>query len=322
MKSVCKFVALALMLLVVMLSGCAVNLPTQEKNIDITMIVKRSDFNFWEVVKMGAEAAGKEFSINVDFKGPTDENDIDGQIRMVEEAIAAKTDALVLAASDYLRLVDVAEKAVSEDIPVIIIDSEIKSDKMMSFIGTDNVDAGMKLGETLIQRVGSDCNVAVMSFVKGAATCEQREEGFLKAVEKYPGIKVITTVYCNSDESMAETLTEDVVKEYPDLDAVVCLNAYGAVGTARTIKRLNLTDKIKIIGFDSTPEEISFLEKDVIQALVVQNPFKMGYFGIKYALDVINNKEIPERVNTGSTVIDKSNMYLPENQKLVFPFTN
>jgi ribose transport system substrate-binding protein len=161
----------------------------------------------------------------------------------------------------------------------------------------------------------------VMSFVKGAATANQRETGFLKAVSQYPGIEVVQTVYCNSDELLAQQLTIDIVNSGTEIDAFVCLNAYGTVGTAKAIEELGYAGEIKIIGFDSTPEEIRFMEKDVIQSLVIQNPFNMGYLGVKYALDAIGNEKIPKSVNTGSEGIDKENMYLPENQKLVFPFT-
>lgn len=305
------------------LSGCSGNrLSTQEKRVHIKMVVKKQGGDFWTVVRMGAEAAGKEFDVDVDFQGPTDEKDIEGQIRIVDKAITQKTDALVLAASDYTRLVDVAEKAVKSGIPVIVIDSDINSDKMVSFIGTDNVDAGRMLGDTLVEKVGDDCNIAVMSFIKGAASSDQREEGLFEVLGKHDSIKVLTTEYCYSDENTAEKLTEKLVQDYPELDAVICTNAYGTTGTARAIEKLGMSGKIKVIGFDSTPEEISFLEKDVVQSLTVQNPFSMGYLGIKYALDALHAKSLPKRVNTGSTDIDKNNMYEPGNQKLLFPFTN
>jgi len=217
--------------------------------------------------------------------------------------------------------VPVAEKAKAAGIPVIIIDSNLNSDKIDSFIGTDNVDAGRKLGESLIDKVGAECRIVVMSFVKGTATAVQREEGFFDEISQYEGIEVIDTLYCNSEESLAKQLTIDIVNSETEIDAFVCLNAYGTVGTAYAIDELGYAGEIKIIGFDSTPEEISFMEKDVIQSLVIQNPFNMGYLGVKYALDAIRNEKVPRSVNTGSEVIDKENMYLPENQKLVFPFT-
>jgi ribose transport system substrate-binding protein len=304
-------------------AGCSgPNLGTQEKTFVIDVIVKKYDADFWKVVKMGALAAGKEFGVQVNFEGPGDERDIDGQIAMVDEAILAKADAIVLAASDYTKLVPVTETAVAAKIPVVVIDSDVNTSKTKSFIGTDNVDAGRKLGETLVDKVGPECSIAVMGFVQGAATNDQREEGLMDVVGKRPGIRVVTTEYCNSVEDRAQALTQDILREHPDIDAIVCLNAYGAVGTGRAIAGLGLSGKVKIIGFDSTPEETNFLDKGVIQALVVQNPYSMGYQGVKYAIDAANGKSVPKLINTGSSVVDKDNMYLPENQKLLFPFTN
>lgn len=324
MKKLRRMAVLILVLVIsVSLIGCSsTNLTVEEKRLTIKVIVKMQEPTFWTVVQMGAEAAGKEFNVNIDFDGPSYERDIDGQIGMVQDAIDDDVDALVLAASDYELLVPVAEKAKAAGIPVIIIDSNLNSERMDSFIGTDNVDAGRKLGESLIEKVGAQSRIVVMSFVKGTATAVQREKGFFDEISKYEGIEVIDTLYCNSEESLAKQLTIDIVNSDPEIDAFVCLNAYGTVGTAYAIDEMGKAGEIKIIGFDSTPEEISFMEKGVIQSLVIQNPFNMGYLGVKYALDAINNEKVPKTVNTGSEVIDKENMYLPENQKLVFPFTN
>lgn len=286
----------------------------------IKVIVKNSNYDYWSVVKLGAEAAGKEFGVNVEYEGPTDERDIEGQIKMVQEAIDQNADAIVLAASDYLKLVDVVEKAASVNIPVIIIDSELKSDMVKSFIGTDNVIAGNKLGEALVQKVGEKCSIGIMNFVKGAGSAVQREQGLLETLGKHKDIKILDKEYCSSSESLAQQLTEKIIKENPDIDAMVCLNANATVGTSAAIEKLGLTGKVKVIGFDSIPEEVSYMEKGTIQALVIQKPFNMGYQGVKYAYEALQGRNIPSRIDTGSTVIDMDNMYLPENQKLVFPF--
>jgi ribose transport system substrate-binding protein len=306
-----------------LVSGCSRNsISAQEKPLVIDVIVKKYNADFWKVVQMGADAAGKEFGAKINFQGPADEQDIDGQIRMVDDAIGAKADAIVLAASDYTKLVPVTEKAVEAKIPVIIIDSDVKTDKTKSFIGTNNEDAGRKLGETLVSKVGPICRIAIMGFVQGAATNDQREEGLLAVIGKQPGIHVLATKYCNSDENIAKALTLELVQQYPDLDAIVCLNAQCTVGAARAVNELKADGKVRIIGFDSTPEEISFMEMGTIQSLIVQNPYSMGYDGVKYAVDAIHGKSVPMNVNTGATVVDKENMYSPENQKLLFPFTS
>lgn len=319
MKKKLKFVVIILVFL--LLASCSANgINKPGEDINIKVIVKKQNHDFWAVVEMGTIAAGKEFGVNIDYIGPASEEDIDGQIRMVEAAISDKVDAIVLAAIDYERLVPAAEKAIAAGIPVVIIDSNINSDKMNGFVGTDNVEAGRVLGESMIDVLGTDINVVIVSFVKGAASSNERETGVLEAISKYTEVNVLDVLYCNSDESIARQLTIDAVNKYNRIDAFVCLNAYATVGTARGIIELNKSNEIKIIGFDSTPEEIEYLEKGYIELLVVQNPFSMGYLGVKYAIDAVNGINMPEKVSTGTVVINKENMYLPENQKLVFPF--
>lgn len=302
-------------------SACSIDkLEQNDTEKRIMVIVKMDSGDFWPVVRMGAEAAGKEFGVNVSYAGPQEEDDIDGQIQLVKNAIDAKYDAIVIASCDYNRLVGITDKAASLKIPVIVIDSAINSNTVKSFIATDNIDAGAKAGEALVKYCGEDNDIAVMNFVKGAATAEQREEGFLKYIQQYPNIKVVSKEYCFSDEKLAEDLTRKVLDKNNNIDAFVCLNAYSTVGVAKAIKSLNLDERIKIIGFDSTPVETSLIEKGVIQATVIQNPFSMGYLGVKSAVAAIDGKSLPKFIDTGAKVIDKENMYYPENQKLVFPF--
>lgn len=309
--------------LVLLTSGCfRDSLITSDEPVHIDVIVKNRIAPFWSVVEMGAVAAGKEFGISVHFDGPTDEKEIDEQINIVRKAIESRADAIVLAACDYERLVDVAHEAISQKIPVITIDSGLNSKKVKSFIGTDNVDAGRKLGQALVDKVGDKCKIVVMGFIKEAASCIEREKGLFEALNTYMDVQVLDVLYCNSDIDLAEELTLEAMEKYPEIDAIVGLNAQGTTGAARAIIKLKKANIVKIIGFDNTPEEIRYMEKDVIQSLVVQNPFSMGYLGVKYAYDAINNEKIPEIVDTGLTVIDKVNMHYTENQKLVFPFTD
>jgi len=323
MSKVVKMVFIILLFVTfILFFGCAdADLNVQPKKANISVIVKKQGPGYWTTVKMGAQAAAKEFNVKMSFTAPVNEQDIDVQIELAEKAIK-NSDALVLAACDYNALVPVVERAKKAGIPVIIIDSALNSDNIDSFVGTNNIDTGRKLGESLVNKVGDKCSVIIMSFVKGAATANQREIGFREVVSTYPYIEILDTLYCNSDEAIAEDLAKQAIQSYPQIDAFVCFNDFGTLGTARAIDRLDLAGNIKIIGFEGTQAQVTYMEKDVIQSLVVQNPFSIGYLGVKYAFDRINNKLVPKNFDTGSTVIDINNMYLPENQKLVFPFTD
>jgi ribose transport system substrate-binding protein len=105
------------------------------------------------------------------------------------------------------------------------------------------------------------------------------------------------------------------------VDAIVAMNEVAAEGVAQAIDEMNLEGKVKIIAFDSTLQAIDYMEKGIIQAIIIQNPLSIGYLGVKNAVDAMNGKKIESRIYINSTAIDKGNMYLPENQKLLFPFT-
>lgn len=322
MNDIFKKLLIIFTMMAILVSCTSPQTVKPNEDIDIRVIVKKQNHDFWAVVEQGALAAEREFGINVDYVGPASEEDITGQIRMVEAAIEDKADAIVLAAIDYNLLVPVAEKARDAGIPVIIIDSNINSDRMLGFVGTDNVHAGRVLGESMVESLGTDADIMIVSFVKGAASSNEREAGLMEIIDMYEDINLIDTLYCNSDEEIAKTLTIEAIRQYPGIDAFVCLNAYATVGTARGVIEMGMEGEKKIIGFDSTPEEISYLEKGVIELVVVQNPFSMGYLGVKYALDAVRGITVPKSVNTGAVVITKDNMYDPENQKLVFPFVD
>ncbi|WP_312887389.1 substrate-binding domain-containing protein [Clostridium lacusfryxellense] len=162
----------------------------------------------------------------------------------------------------------------------------------------------------------------MINFVKGTATADQREEGLFEVINSYPGIKVLEKEYCLANEKIAKEQTDMVIKKHDKIDIIIALNAPATIGVANSIQNMNLQGKIKVIGFDATHEEIDFMEDDVIQATILQNPYSMGYLGVKYAIEDSNKNKVPKNVNTGSKMIDKGNMYTPENQKLLFPFVN
>ena len=147
-----------------------------------------------------------------------------------------------------------------------------------------------------------------------------RSAGFLQIINQYPDCKVVGVEYCNSDTALAAKQARGMLEKYPDITAMVALNAMSAEGLGRTIDEMGLKGKVTVVTFDNSPVEINYLEENVIQATIVQNPFAMGYLGVKSAMQSAKGEKIPSRIDTGSTVIDLQNMYSPENQKLLFPF--
>lgn len=287
--------------------------------LDIALIVKSVDSEYWLTVKAGAEKAAKELGVNLTFKGATTETDIAGQVGIVENTISQKADAIVLAASDTKALVPPVEKAVANNIPVITIDSGIDSDKPASFISTDNKKAAEIGAQVLAEMTGKKGEVAVVNFVPGAATAVMREEGFKNGIKQFPDMEIVSIQYSQSDKARAMDVTNDILTGHPNVVGIFGANNRSALGAAQAVKQKGLAGKVKLIAFDADPDEIQALQDGTIQALIVQNPFKMGYEGVINAVKAIKGEQVEKQIDTGVTVVTMENFNDAEIQQLLFP---
>ncbi len=276
--------------------------------------------SFWVTVKKGAEDAGKAFGVDVIWKGPAVETDIAGQIAILEDYINKKVDAIVLAACDTKALIPVVEKAHRAGIKVITIDSGLDSDVPLSFIATDNVAAAEKAADALASLIHQTGKVACIPFVPGAGTSIMRENGFKQGLKKYPNIQLVAVQYSQSDVATAMNVMEDILTAHPDLDGVFAANEAGTIGVVQALVARNKSGgKVKVVGFDAAKNEIDALKSGDVQALIVQNPYKMGYKGVEMAVAALHGKTIPKRIDTGVYVVTKDNFNTPEIQKLLGP---
>lgn len=319
-----KITVSGILVIIVILSLISCNKKQDSNNTNtrknIEFIVKMRSGDFWSTVQLGANDAAKEFNVNMNFVAPDNEQDIEEQKKLVNDAIDKKVDAIVLAASDYNKMAEVVNKAAINKIPVVIVDSGVNSDKPVSVISTDNLEAGKLAGEKLIDSTGKSSRVAILSIVEGSESALKREEGVMSVLSKYPNVRLVSKEYCNSNEAMAESLTKSIIAMNSSLNGIVALNSAAALGASRALEELGLSGKIKLISFDGTILELQYLEKGVIQATVVQNPFIMGYLGVKYAAMTARGSSVPKTVNMDLKVIDKYNIYNTENQRFIFPF--
>ncbi len=278
--------------------------------------------SFWLTVKAGAETAGKEFGADVVWKGPAVETDIAGQMAIIEDYITKNIDAIVIAACDAKAMIPVLTRAKMAKIPVLTIDSGVDSDLPLTFIATDNVMAAKKAADILAEFIDKKGKVALIPFIPGAETSIWREKGFKEGIKQFKDIKLASVQYSQSDVAMAMTITENILTAHPDLKGIFAANEAGAIGCAQAILGRGLTGKIKIVGFDAADNEITALKNGLIHALIVQDPFKMGYLGVKHAVDALNGKSFPKRIDTGVYVITKKNMDTPDMQKILYPLKN
>jgi ribose transport system substrate-binding protein len=284
----------------------------------IAVIPKGVSHSFWQTVKAGADAAGKDLNVKIDWKGPAQETDISGQINIVEDAINRRVDGIVLAPSHGDSLVPMVDRAQRSGIPVTIFDSGISTQNYLSYVSTDNREGGVVAARRMAEKLGGKGKVAILGVKKGSVSTDERESGFESIIkEQFPGIQIVQTLYGEANASKSLAVAEDILTAHPDINGLFASNESSTVGAVRAIRQRNLQGKVVLVGFDSTPDLVNNVKDGAIDSLVLQNPFKMGYEGVKTVVDKINNKTPERRIDTGVKLLTKDNLNTPEMQQLI-----
>lgn len=302
--------------------GQDIRFTQTDKRIRVALVVQSWDGDYWNAIRLGAEAAAKEFNADLKFMAPQSDNGTDEQNSLIHFALSDGASAIVLATGDNQLLKAAAESSGKAGVPLITIDSESKSVKVRSYIGADNEDAGRKAGKKLMELLAGRGRIAIAGNVEGARNAVERETGIEEEIARYPNVELVAKVYSGSDRGTASKLMRKLIEEKGPIDGVIALDADTSVGVAEEIVKLGLNGQIKIVAFENSQEELGLLQDGIIQSTVIQYPFNMGYLGVKYAVDAAHGRKIPERADTGTKVIDSDTMFWSDNQKLLFPFVN
>lgn len=286
----------------------------------VVVIPKGTSHMFWVTVRAGALAAGKEFGLDVQWNGPNQETEIGRQIQIVDSAISQHVDGIVLAACDRKALVQTVDKAVAAGIPVTIFDSGLDSTNYMSWVATDNVAAGAMGARTLAKLIGGKGKVGVIQHVPGSVSTMDRENGFEEAIAKeFPEIKIVQKLYGMSDRAKAMAASENILTANPDLNGMFASTEPSASGLLLAVKARGLGGKLKVVGFDANDTMIEEVRAGNLHAMVVQDPFKIGYEAVHTIAIKLSGKEAPKRMDLEAVVVSKENLDTPEIQKLLKP---
>jgi ribose transport system substrate-binding protein len=310
-----------LMSLVALTSGLLVACKRgeQKKNQPVIAVIPKGvSHSFWLTMKSGADAAGQELGATIDWKGPASETDIAGQINIVEDAINRQVDGIVIAPSHGDSLVPIVERAQREGIPVSIFDSGISTEKYLSYVATDNRAGGALAADRMGERLNGKGKVAILGVKKGSVSTDEREQGFADRLkEKFPEIQVVQWLYGDANASKSLSTAEDILTTHPDLNGLFASNESSTVGAVRAIRQRDLGAKVVLIGFDATPDLVSNVRDSSIDSLVIQNPFKMGYEGVRTILDKLAGREPARHIDTGVSLLTRENVDTPEIQQLI-----
>lgn len=314
-----RLFALALSLSLIAVSFCGCSTSLEQKY--VAVITKSTTSEFWQAVSAGVNAASSEYNLKYTFQGPDNEEDYEAQNQMIEKAIADKANVIIFSAVDYNKSVEEIEKARDLGIYVVIIDSDINSNKVNIRISTDNYKAGQMAGNEALKIAGDKLNLGIVNFDVNSANGQQREQGFRDTVAEDSRVSVMGTVNVQSNVESSIAGTKNLIASHPEINVIATFNEWTTLGVGYAIQQLGLQDKISVIAFDNNIVSVGMLETGEIDALIVQNPFAIGYLGMESAYNLIIGKShLQSNLYTDTTAITKANMYDESNQKILFPY--
>lgn len=292
----------------------------------IAVIPKGTTHEFWKSVHAGAVKAARECQVEIVWKGPLKEDDRDAQIAVVEDFVSRGVSGIVLAPLDDSALRAPVAAAVKSGIPVVVIDSDLNSTQHVSFVATDNFLGGQMAGKHLAELLKGKGRVAMLRYQEGSASTMKREEGFLDALKAFPGIEVVSA----NQYGGATTETAYQAGEYllapllaPEggvaLDGLFCPNESTTFGMLRALQEAGLAGKVRFVGFDSSTKLVAGLKQGEIDALILQNPMRMGYLGVKTMVQHVRRQTIEKRLDTGVVLVTPHNADQPEIKDLLTP---
>jgi len=277
----------------------------------IAVVPKGRAHLFWQSVHAGAVKASREHNVDIVWNGPATETDYNGQIQIVEAMINQRVSAIALAPIDKKVMVSVVERAGKENIPVIIFDSGIDTENYVSMVATDNYAAGQMAAARMGDILSGKGKVVVVAVQPGGASTMAREQGFEDGIKKFPGIQIADKRYGMADFAKSLQVAENMLTAFPDANGMFASNESSAVGAAQALKgRKGST--VKMVGFDWSPTLLADLRAGLIDSLVAQDPFNMGYESVMAAINKLDGKPVEKSKPMPPRLITKANIDTPE----------
>jgi ribose transport system substrate-binding protein len=289
---------------------------------EIAVIVKTTNSNFWQNVNKGAGAAiGSQSDHTFTFNGPASESAIADQVNLVENAINRGVSGIVLAPSDPDALTPVVKRAYESGIPVVIIDSGLSEDAkgtFQAFLSTDNCAAGKLVADQMIEKVGTEGKVAVMSYVAGVGSEIGRVGCFVEQLGAHSNLEVVGPFYSQSQMATALNQTTDILAANGDLVGIFGANEPTAVGMGRALVQAGKAGTVTAIGFDGNGDLQDFVRDGTLLGTAVQGSFQMGELGVNAVIDIINGNSVESFIDTGVVLVTKGNIDDPIAQNVLY----
>ena len=289
----------------------------------VVFLTKSMDSSFWQSAYAGAGAASAEYNLDLVCEGPDGdgEEDYEAQNEMIDRAIREQVDALLFSAIDFEKNAKAIDRAAKAGIRIVVVDSPVNSEAVECYIGTDNYEAGCMAGEEVLGNPAENLNIGIVNFDKSTENGQLREKGFRDTVLNDDRANITASINVKSTITDAREGTERMLLDNPQINVIVTFNEWTTLGVGDAVEALGAGERTQVVAFDSNVKSIGMLEKGNVDALIVQNPYAMGYLGIEQINTLLNGQK-PEKKETAtsSILVTRENMYDDKSQKALFSF--
>lgn len=298
-----------------------------DKKYTIALVPGLTTDAFYITMRKGAEAAAKALGVKLVFQGAPEFNPVQ-QVPVLDAVIAKHPDAILIAPTDKVQLIQPLKKAHDAGIPVITVDTFIgtgqyqtgsgDADFPLSYVASDNVLGGKMAARALAAAIGDKGKVYVSNVKPGVSTTDQREEGFKDEMKNHPGITVLETQFNDDDANKAASQVQSVYARNPDLAGVFGANLFSAIGSANGIKTAGMSGKVKVAAFDAPETIVGNLKTGLVDVAIAQHPAEIGYYGVVSAYAALTGHSVPVSIGTGFTVMTKDNVDQPDVARFIY----
>lgn len=310
--------------LAVLLAGCAMQpVDSTTTRYRVALVAKNNrDSEFWDAVFTGAEAAATEYNLQLTITAPDDEEDYAAQNQLIADAVENGAQAIVFSAIDYEANAAAIDAAAAAGVTVISVDSAVNSDNVAAYIGADNYGAGRMAAQSALDGMEGALCVGLINYEVNGANGRDREQGARDAFAESGRARITAAVSTHPNAASARADTLAMLRTHPEINVLIALSETTAVGAAQAVQQMQRADDLWLAAFDSNIETIDALQTGAVDALIVQNTYGMGYFGVESAYKLLTGQESSvEKTNiTATRTITRENMFAMDKQKALFPF--
>ena len=318
--------ALAVFATALCIAACSKS-GSRANGLTIAVIPKGTTHEFWKSIHAGAVQASQELSaqgqpVTIIWKGPLREDDREQQVQVVEGFLSQGVQGIVLAPLDNVALVRPVEEARRAGVPTVIIDSGLETDSTVSFVATDNYKGGQMAADRLGVLLNNRGAVLLLRYAEGSASTTERERGFLEQLKaKYPGIRVVSSdQYAGPTRETAKRASENLLNRFGSgLQGIFTVNESSTIGMLLALQDIGLAGKVRFVGFDASAILLDAIKARQLDGIVVQNPMRMGYLGVKTMADYLRGKPVERRVDTGVMLVTGANLDSAATQDVIHP---